>query len=146
MAGPGTVDDLVESCLLGSNCVLTWRETKYYSHAGKQIIVTSLAGRWLYLSHVQMEFEEKKLAHDAAWAGCSLCVCIWLFACQSVCLSFYLSAYLFISSTSACLLPHISACLFLYCGRCFSAAGLYIRKCSRGKKMFKWIRASVYSP
>lgn len=66
MAGLGTVADLVQLCLLGSNCVLTWRETKYYSRAGKQIIVTSLAGRWLYLSHVQMEFEEKKLAHDAA--------------------------------------------------------------------------------
>lgn len=45
MAGQGAVADLVQSCLLGSNCVLTWRETEYYSHAGKQIIVTSLAGR-----------------------------------------------------------------------------------------------------
>lgn len=45
MAGLGFVADLAESCLLGSNCVLTWRETEYYSRAGKQIIVTSLAGR-----------------------------------------------------------------------------------------------------
>lgn len=44
--------------------------------------------------------------------GCSLCVCIWPFACHSVRLSFYLSVYLFISSAAACLLPHISACLF----------------------------------
>lgn len=138
MAGLGTVADLVQSCLLGSNCVLTWRETEYYSHAGKHIIVTSLADRWLYLSHDQMEFEENKLACDAAWTGCtcvcSLCGCIWLFASPSLCLSFYLSVYLFISSTAACLLPHISACLFLFCGRCFSAAGLYIRKGGRGRK------------
>lgn len=151
MAGLGAVADLVQSCLLGSNCVLTWRETEYYSRAGKQIIVTLLAGRWLYLSHVQMEFEENKLACDAAWAGCtcvcSMCACILLFASLSVCLSFYLSVYLFISSTAACLPPHISACLFLYCGRCFNAAGLYIRKFSREKKnLFKWIRASVHSP
>lgn len=71
MAGLDAVADLDRLCLLGSNCVLTWRETKYYSQAGKQIIVTSLAGRWLYLSHVQMEFEEKKLAQDVAWAGCT---------------------------------------------------------------------------
>lgn len=118
MAGPGAVAILVRSCLLGSNCVLTWRETEYNSHVGKQIIVTSLAGRWLYLSYAQMEFEENKLSCDAAWTGCtcvcSLHACIWLFACQSLCLSFYLSVYLFISSTAACLLPHISVCFVLW--------------------------------
>lgn len=80
MAGLGLVADLAESCLLGSNCVLTWRETEYYSRAGKQIIVTSLASRWLYLSHVQVEFEENKLASAAEWAGC-VCVCV----CESLC-------------------------------------------------------------
>lgn len=105
MAGLNALANLDQLCLLGSNCVLTWRETKYYCQSSKQIIVTSLAGRWLYFSHVQMEFEEQKLAEDVAWAGspyvCSSCACIWLFACSSVCLSNYLSVYLFVACLSA---------------------------------------------
>lgn len=73
----GTVADLVQWCLLGSNCVLTWRETEYYSHAGKQITVTSLADKRLYLFHDQMEFEENKLAFDAAWPGSTDVCCLW---------------------------------------------------------------------
>ncbi len=135
MAGLGAVADLVQFCLQGSNCVLTWRETKYYSRAGKQITVTSLAGRWLYLSHVQMEFEEKKLAvfllhgPDALVWAVYVCPSDYLPACLLVCHFFYLSVYLFFCLAAACLLPNISACLFLYCGRCFNAAGLYIRNC-----------------
>lgn len=117
------VADLVQLCLLGSNCVLTWRETEYYSHAGKQIIVTSLAGRWLYLSHVQMEFEENQLAGDAEWVGMRLCVRVHLTVCR-----FCPSLYLFVSSTAACLFPHISTCLLLYRGRCLNAAGHNIKK------------------
>lgn len=149
MAGPGAVADLVQSCLLGSNCVLTWRETKYYSHAGKQIIVTSLASRWLYLSLVQMEFEEKKLADDAAWAGCtcvcSLCVCIWLFTSLFVCLS---------TCLPTCLSPqHLPVCFLIYQPVCFcivadvSTLQVFISESAAvEKKMFKWIRASVHSP
>lgn len=107
MAGLGAVADLVRSCLLGSNCVLTWRETEYYSHAGKQIIVTSLASRWLYLSHVQMEFEENKLVCDAAWTECTCvrasdCLLARLFVCLSTCLSTCLSP------------PQLPVCLLIY--------------------------------
>lgn len=152
MAGLDAVADLDRLCLLGSNCVLTWRETKYYSQAGKQIIVTSLAGRWLYLSHVQMEFEEKKLAQDVAWAGCtyvcSLCVCIWLFACPSVCLLIYLSVYLFVFSAAACLLPHISyVCLSVFVlWRMFQCCRSLYQKVQQRKNIIKWIRASVHLP
>ena len=147
MAGPGATADLVRLCLLGSNCVLTWRETKYHGHAGKQITVTSLAGIWLYLSHVQMEFEEKKLAHDAAWLKF---MCVHLTVCLPVCLS-RLS-----TCPSTCLSPQqLPVCFLIYqpvcflCwGRCFSAAGLYMRQCSRGTKIniYMWIRASECSP
>lgn len=86
----GAVAHLVQPYLLGSNCALTWRETEYYSHAGKQITVTSLASRWLYLSHVQMEFDGNKLVGAAEWVvWMSVCVCEFpLFAgCLSTSLS-----------------------------------------------------------
>lgn len=106
MAGLGILAILGQLCLQGSNCVLTWWETKYYSQASKQIIVISLAGRWLYFSHVQMEFG------DAALVGspfvCISRVCIWLFVCQSICL--------YTCLLPACLHPCISYIYcFLYC-------------------------------
>lgn len=147
MAGPGATADLVRLCLLGSNCVLTWRETKYHGHAGKQITVTSLAGIWLYLSHVQMEFEEKKLAHDAAWLQF---MCVHLTVCLPLCTLVFLPVRLPVYLLSSCLSASSYICLsvFLCWGRCFSAAGLYMRQCSRGSKrnVFTWMRSSARSP
>lgn len=100
MVGLDAVANLVQSYLLGSNCVLTWRELEFYSNAGKQIIVTSLASRWLYLSHVQMEFEDDKLACDAAM-GCT----VW-FVCLLVCLSTCLSTCLYPQQLLVCCLIH----------------------------------------
>lgn len=102
MVGLGAAANLAQSYLLGSNCVLTWRELEYYSNTGKQIIVTSLAERWLYLSHVQMEFD--KLARDAALG------CIVWFACLLVCLSTCLSTCLYPQQLLGCCLIHQPVC------------------------------------
>lgn len=133
MAGLGLVADLAESCLLGSNCVLTWRETEYYSRAGKQIIVTSLASRWLYLSHVQVEFEENKLASAAEWAGC---VCVWisLLGCLSSCLSTCLSPQQ----------PPVSLLIHQLCTVADDSILLFFLYQKR-KINFEWIRALIHS-
>lgn len=123
-----TVADLVQSCLLGSHCVLTWRETENYSHAGKRIIVTSLVTLFVSCPDgVRRKINWPMMPHGVHF------VCVCLFACLPPCPSFDLSVYLFISSTAACLLPHISACLFLSCRRCFNAAKAAEEKnCSSG--------------
>lgn len=58
MAGEDAAADAVRSCLLGSHLVLTWQKMQYHSQAGKQITLTSVAGRGVYLSRIQAEFEE----------------------------------------------------------------------------------------
>lgn len=148
MAYQAAADDLVQPCLLGSNCVLTWRETEYYDHAGKQIIVTSLAARWLCLSHVQMEFEENKLARDAAWLRCThvsvrerqsvcLVVCLSVFSPQPFPHPWQMPVFLLIRQPICC----------VYRSRCFITAVLYGRRRSTGtKNLFMWIKTSIYSP
>lgn len=133
-----TPADSVQLCLLGSNFVLTWRETKYYSQANKQIIVTSLTGGWLCLSHVQMEFEENKLAARCCMGWMHLCVCfMYMFACSSVCrytclslqqLPVYLLVYYI--SLCFCVVAHVSK--------------LHVFRCS--KEIKTHIKASVHSP
>lgn len=116
---------LAQLCLLGSNCVLTWREPEYYSNADKQIMVTSLASRWLCLSHVQMEFEDNKLACDAAmgWMRCLVC----LSTCLSTC--FYPRQLL------VCFLIHQPVCFCI-------VADVSVQQ--KKNTLFKWIIMSIH--
>lgn len=62
---------------------------------------------------------------------------------------FVSSFYLFISSAAACLLPHISACLFFVLWQMFQRfRSLYetVQQRSKKKNIFMWMRASVRSP
>lgn len=118
MAGLGAVVDLVQLCLLGSNCVLTWRETKYYSHASKQIIVTLLAGRWLYLSPCPDGVRRKEIRPWCCMDWMYLCAqfrCVHLTVCLPVCLSVFLPVCLPVYLLNSCLsdFSYISLSVFV---------------------------------
>lgn len=142
--------DLVQLCLLGSNCVLTWRETKYYSHASKQIIVTLLAGRWLYLSPCPDGVRRKEIRPWCCMDWMYLCAqfrCVHLTVCLPVCLSVYLPVCLPVYLLNSCLsaFSYISLSVFVL-WQMFQCCRSYIRKCSRRKKILKWMRVPEHSP
>lgn len=149
MAGLGAVADLVQSCLLGSNCVLTRRETEYYSHAGKQIIVTSLVSRWLIC--LMSRWSKKKINRPVMLHGldtllyvCRVSACMHLTVCLPICLSTCLSTRLSPQQLPVCFLIYQPVCFCIVAD--VSMLRVFILESVAEEKLFKWITAAIHSP